>query len=326
MSVSTGTGDDARENNAGGAAPASGASSLSAASTQLLNAFTVDVEEYFQVSAFERQFPRSAWDSIGSRLDIGLDALLRLAAEAEARGTFYFLGWTAERRPELLRRVISEGHEIGCHSFDHRLVYEMSEDDFRLDLRRALDAIQNATGEPCRLYRAPSFSVIDRSLWALEVLAEEGIRIDSSIYPIRHDRYGIRGAPRHAYRPLPGRPEFVEVPPSTVRIAGVVLPCAGGGYLRLYPMTLTKAAMRRINRREGQPVVVYVHPWEFDPEQPRVDAGILRNARHRVNIGRMRGRMALLLRSFRFAPLSEVVNALGGAGSIPLISPREVRS
>ena len=282
-----------------------------------LNAFTVDVEDYFQVSAFEGSVPREAWEALSSRIDKGLTGLLDLMDRSGVRGTFFILGWVARRRPELVRSISDRGHEIGCHSQEHRLVYSQTPAEFRADLRDALGALQDATGRPCTAYRAPTFSITKQSLWALPILAEEGIRLESSIYPVFHDRYGIPGAPRFPYRPLPDLPDFVEFPPSTFRHFGMTLPCAGGGYLRIYPPALTRHALRQINDTERQPAVVYVHPWEFDPEQPVVAGGRLRNFRHRVNIRVMADRVSRLLGEFRFSTLSGVLVGLGGPEALP---------
>ena len=285
------------------------------------NVFSVDVEEYFQVSAFEDQFPRERWESIPSRLERGLDVVLGVAAAAQARGTFFVLGWIAKRHPALVRRIVAAGHEVGCHSFEHRLVYRMDEDAFRQDLRAAREAIEDASGVDCSHFRAPSFSVTRESLWALRVLAEEGIRTDSSIYPVLHDRYGLLGAPRSPYRPLQDHPEFVEFPPSTVRWLGLTLACAGGGYLRLYPLSVTRAAINRIRNSDRHPAVVYVHPWEFDPEQPVVSAPWMARTRHRVGLKHTADKLEKLLKSFPFAPMSECVAALGGAPALPFVNP-----
>jgi polysaccharide deacetylase family protein (PEP-CTERM system associated) len=285
------------------------------------NVFSVDVEEYFQVSAFEDQFPRERWESIPSRLERGLDVVLGVAAAAEVRGTFFVLGWIAKRHPGLVRRIADAGHELGCHSFEHRLVYRMEASAFRRDLRETRRAIQDASGVDSLHYRAPSFSVTRDSLWALRALAEEGIRTDSSIYPVLHDRYGLPGAPRSPYRPLADYPDFVEFPPSTVRWCGLTLPCAGGGYLRLYPSGITHAAIERIRNRDGHPAVVYVHPWEFDPEQPAVSAPWLARARHRVGLTRTVEKLGKLFRSFPFAPMSECIAALGGPAALPFVDP-----
>jgi polysaccharide deacetylase family protein (PEP-CTERM system associated) len=283
-----------------------------------LNAFTVDVEDYFQVSAFEGAVPRAAWETVTPRIDKGLSELLELMDRTGVRGTFFILGWVARRRPDLVRSISDRGHEIGCHSHEHRLVYSQTPAEFRADLRQALGALQDATGRPCTVYRAPTFSLTRKSLWALPILAEEGIRLESSIYPVLHDRYGIPGAPRFPYRPLPDLPDFVEFPPSTFRLLGMTLPCAGGGYLRIYPPALTRYALRQINGADGQPAVVYVHPWEFDPEQPVVSGGPLRNFRHRANIGAMAGRVAALLAGFRFGTMGDVIARLGGPSTLPV--------
>jgi len=284
------------------------------------NAFTVDVEDYFHVSAFESLFPPERWGDVPSRIDGGVRAILEIAAEAGVTGTFFVLGWVAQRRPDLVKAIADAGHEIGCHSLEHRRVYTMTPEAFRSDLRRAMAAIQQVTGKGCVLYRAPSYSITRKSLWALDILAEEGILIDSSIYPIRHDRYGIDSAPLGPFRPLLHHPQFVEFPPSAVRLFGANLPCVGGGYLRIIPFALTKAAIRRINEREQRPAMLYVHPWELDPDQPKVPAGALTNLRHRMNLGETSGRLRVLLGEFPFAPLSSVTATLGGPSAIPFKS------
>lgn len=290
------------------------------------NAFTVDVEEYFQVSAFEEQFPREVWDSVPSRLERSVDAVLEIAASAGVRGTFFILGWIARRHPHLVRRIVDAGHEAGCHGLEHRLAYRMDPWSFRADLREALRLVEDATGAPCHLYRAPSFSITRASLWALPILAEEGIRIDSSVFPIRHDRYGIPGAPAAPFRPLREHPDFVEFPPSTITVGRWRIPCAGGGYLRLFPLRWTRAAIRRIQEREGHPALLFVHPWEFDPEQPLVGAGRLATFRHRVGLKRSAIRLADLLGRFEFAPLTQVVASRGGPSSLPILGLGPARS
>jgi polysaccharide deacetylase family protein (PEP-CTERM system associated) len=286
-----------------------------------INAFTVDVEDYFQVSAYEGAVPRDGWGAVPSRIDAGLDALLNLLEARSVRGTFFILGWVARRHPRIVRTIAERGHEIGCHSDEHRLVYSQTPEEFRADTRRALDTIQQAAGRACTLYRAPTFSVTRESLWALPILAEEGVRLDSSVYPVVHDRYGIPGAPRFPYRPLPDVPDFVEFPPSTFRWLGMTLPCAGGGYLRIYPPFVTRYALRSINGGEAQPAVLYVHPWELDPEQPALPGGTLQNLRHRANIGAMGARLAELLSRFRFSTMSAALAELGGADALPFRDP-----
>ncbi len=283
-----------------------------------LHAFTVDVEDWFQVSACEEAIPREEWDRVPSRVHLGLGRLLDLLERAEVRGTFFVLGWIAERFPGLVAEIRRRGHELGCHSHEHRLVHGMAPEEFRADLRRALDAIEAAAGVRPRLYRAPSFSIGRRNPWALRVLAEEGIEIDSSLFPVRHDRYGVPGAPPGPWRPAEAGGRLVEMPPATVGIGRFRLPCAGGGYLRLYPLALTVAAVRAIERA-GRPAVVYVHPWELDPDQPPPPLGPVARWRHRVGLGRTVRRVEVLLSRFRFASLGEVVERLGGRRLLPLV-------
>jgi polysaccharide deacetylase family protein (PEP-CTERM system associated) len=283
------------------------------------NVFSVDVEEYFQVSAFENLYPRDRWVAIPSRLERGLDTVLGVASAAGVKGSFFILGWIARHHPQLVRRIAAEGHELGCHSLEHRAVFSMNRESFRQDLREARAAIQDASQAPCLLYRAPSFSVTRASLWALRILAEEGIVTDSSIYPVWHDRYGLPGAPRTPFRPLRDHPEFVEFPPSTVRWLGMTLPCAGGGYLRLSPGGITRAAIRRIRTEDRHPALVYVHPWEFDPDQPVASAPWLALARHRVGLGTNAKKLGRLFSTFRFASITDCVSALGGPAALPLV-------
>lgn len=286
-----------------------------------MHALTVDVEEYFQVSACEGVVPRFRWPEIPSRLDVGLDRLLDLCERYQIRGTFFVLGWTATHRPDVIRRIVEHGHELGCHSYDHRLVYRLSPKEFASDLDTALEAIEHAAGVRVTQYRAPSFSITPRSLWALDILGERGIRTDSSIYPVAHDRYGFRGAPRFPYRPAPNYPDLIEVPPSTVRLGPLTLPCAGGGYLRLLPWSLTLWAMRRIER-EGHGGVIYVHPWELDPRQPRLAMSRARTWRHRVGLRRVERRLERLLERLSLGSLSDLLaEAADEPGSFPLRNP-----
>lgn len=286
-------------------------------SQPLLHAFTVDVEEYFQVSACEHAVSRSDWAEIPSRLRIGLDRILELCEQHDTRGTFFVLGWIAERSPEIVRAIADRGHEIGCHSHEHRLVFEMTPAAFREDLDRAISAIEDACGQPVTAYRAPSFSITADSLWALEILADRGITLDSSVFPIRHDRYGVPDAPMDPYRPSPRQPQLVEFPPSTIRLLGRTLPCAGGGYLRIAPLAFTRWALRRIES-ERRRAVVYVHPWEFDPDQPDLPMSLGRRRRHRIGLAHTKARLRELLGEFDFGPISEV------AADLP--TPPPVRS
>jgi polysaccharide deacetylase family protein (PEP-CTERM system associated) len=272
-----------------------------------LNALTIDVEDYYHVSGFERVVDRAAWDGFEPRVEANTRRLLDVLAEADVRATFFVLGWVAKRHPGLVRAIRAAGHEVGCHSYAHRLIYEQTPEEFRADLRRACRVLEDTLGEPVRAYRAPSFSITARSLWALDVLAEEGIRIDSSIYPTHHDRYGIPGTPLgpHALERPAGT--IWEFPPPVWKIWGYPLPAGGGGYFRLYPYALTRRALRAINAA-GRPFAAYLHPWEIDPGQPRLRPGRLTAFRHYVNLHRTEGRLVRLLRDFAFDTLSAALD------------------
>jgi polysaccharide deacetylase family protein (PEP-CTERM system associated) len=226
--------------------------------------------------------------------------------------TFFVLGWVAERDAGLVRLIQAAGHEIACHGYAHRLIYGMSREAFRADVRRAKDAIADAVGAPVLGYRAPTFSVVRETLWALDVLGEEGFRYDSSIFPIHHDRYGMPAAPRFPHRvPLTGGAELVEFPITTLAVAGQRLPFSGGGYFRLLPYAVVRAALRRVNRRERMPAIVYLHPWELDPAQPRLPIRGLSRTRHYVNLGRTARKLDRLLADFEFAPAARVLDEAG---------------
>jgi polysaccharide deacetylase family protein (PEP-CTERM system associated) len=272
----------------------------------LLNALTLDVEDYYHVSGFDRCVSRRQWDQLPSRVGANTRRLLDRLAEHGVRGTFFVLGWVAERQPALVRDIRAAGHEIGCHSHVHRLVYEQTQRQFRHDLRRARGVLEDIIGEPVTAYRAPSFSITERSLWALDVLVEEGFQFDSSIYPTHHDRYGMAGAPRQPHRIERGGGSLWEFPPPVWSLLGYPLPIGGGGYFRLYPYRLTRRGLRAINAA-GRPFATYLHPWEFDPEQPRLRPGWLRAWRHYVGLRRTEGRLLRLLKDFRFGTLSEAL-------------------
>lgn len=278
----------------------------SAPARDLVNAFTVDVEDYFQVSGFERDIAREDWPAFTSRVVANTRTLLDLLERHQVRGTFFVLGWVAERFPELVQLIDARGHEMGSHGYWHRLVYEQSEDEFRADLRESQAAIQKAIGRPARLYRAPSFSVTQRSRWALDVLAEEGFNVDASVFPIRHDRYGIPNAPTSPHLIETTAGPIIEFPGSVTKFAGVNLPIAGGGYFRLAPYRLAERLLTRINARDKRPFVFYIHPWEIDPAQPRLSAGGRASRwRHYVNLETTAPKLERLLQRFRFSTLSE---------------------
>lgn len=275
---------------------------------QVVNAFTVDVEDYFQVTAFERLVPRADWDRHESRVVANTQRLLSLLARHQIRGTFFVLGWVAARFPNLLREIHAAGHELGTHSFWHRLVYDMTPEEFREDLRSSIAAIEDAAGVAVTCYRAPSFSITSRSLWALEILVEEGIQVDSSIFPTYHDRYGIPSAQRRPHQLTTSAGTLWEFPPSVARVAGMNLPVSGGGYFRLYPAAFTRACLKGVNGSAGDPFMFYIHPWEIDPEQPRVGPrSRLRHWRHYVNLRKTEGKLESLLRAFRFGPMRDAL-------------------
>jgi len=283
----------------------------------VVNAMTIDVEDYFHVSAFEATVPRSRWTSLESRVVANTERLLDLFARAGVHATFFVLGWVADRHPALVRRIAEAGHEVGSHGFAHRLIYDQSASEFRDDLRRSLDAIAGASGTQVLGYRAPSFSITPRSLWALDIIREEGFVYDASVFPIRHDRYGLPSAPRHFHVLERSAGTLWECPGSTVRIAGTNLPVGGGGYFRLLPYAWTRWGMARLNDRERRAAVFYLHPWEIDPEQPRLPASRLSRFRHYTNLRRTEGRLERLLRDFRFAPLRDVLGLAHPAPAHP---------
>jgi polysaccharide deacetylase family protein (PEP-CTERM system associated) len=272
----------------------------------LLNAFTVDVEDYYHVSAFERTIDRSDWERYDSRVTDNTLRILDLLDRHDTKATFFVLGWIAERRPELVREIHRRGHEVGSHGYWHRLIYEQSPEEFRSDLRLSREVLRNAIGGEVLAYRAPSFSITTRSMWAYQILAEEGFRIDSSVFPIHHDRYGVPDARPDVHRvDTPAGPIW-EFPMSIVRLAWMNLPVGGGGYFRLYPLRWTLRMLSRINAKYGRSFTCYVHPWEIDPGQPRLKAGsAISRARHYVNLRTTEKKLDVLLKTFRFGRLCD---------------------
>jgi polysaccharide deacetylase family protein (PEP-CTERM system associated) len=272
------------------------------------NAMTVDVEDYFHVSAFDRTVGRDTWDARESRVCRNTDRLLTLFEDAGVRGTFFVLGWVAERYPRLIERIASLGHEVASHGYEHRLVYRQTPYEFREDLRRAKAVIEAAAGTRVLGYRAPSFSVTNDSLWALDIVLEEGHVYDASIFPIHHDRYGLPRSRRNAHLLRCATGRIVEVPASTVRVAGLLnLPVGGGAYFRHLPYVWTRWGIRRLNERERRPAIFYVHPWEIDPEQPRLPVDAIGRVRHYRNLNRMEQRLKRLLREVAFSTVIDVV-------------------
>jgi polysaccharide deacetylase family protein (PEP-CTERM system associated) len=264
------------------------------------NALTIDVEDYFQVSAFAPHIPPETWGQQTCRVERNMDVVLEMLAERGVRATFFTLGWIGERYPSLVRRIVAEGHELASHGYSHRRASEQDRAEFLDDVIRAKGVLEDACGVEVKGYRAPSFSIGSRNLWALECLEQAGYRYSSSVYPIRHDHYGMPEAPRFAFRPE-GRRSLLELPVTTVQLLGRNLPAGGGGYFRLLPYPFSRWCLRRVNREEGQPCVFYFHPWEIDPGQPRVEGiGLKTRFRHYLNLERMKPRIRALLRDFRW--------------------------
>jgi polysaccharide deacetylase family protein (PEP-CTERM system associated) len=286
--------------------------------TSPVNALTVDVEEYFQVSAFEDAVGRDRWPELESRVRVGMERLLALCASRSVKATFFVLGWIAERAPELIREIQSGGHEIASHGYEHRLVTSLDADAFRADLARAAAAIEAACGARVQGFRAPSFSFSPTTPWAHEVLQEEGYHYSSSVFPVRHDRYGMPDYPRHPVRVAPTNGDDAgiwEFPMTTWRVLGKNLPAGGGGWLRALPLFVTKRAIRQRNA-EGWPAVVYVHPWELDPEQPRMQAASRASRfRHYLNLDKTEERLARLLDLFPFNTMRAVLARLESSPS-----------
>lgn len=276
-------------------------------SSKPVNALTVDVEDYFQVEAFADVVQRDDWYKWESRVERNTHRLLEILADHKVHSTFFVLGWVAEHAPGLVQQIAAAGHEIACHSYQHQLIHTQTPAEFRADLRRAKFLLEDLTGEEVIGYRAPTYSITKQTLWALDVLIEEGFRYDSSIFPIFHDRYGIPNAERfiHVIRRQTG--EIVEFPPSSVRMAGVNFPMTGGGYFRFLPYPVFRWGLQRINNRENQPAIFMVHAWEVDPDQPLI-AGTRSNIwRHRTNLNQTESRLNRLLQEFHFAPMTDVL-------------------
>lgn len=285
----------------------------------IVNAMSVDVEDYFHVSVFDGIVPRAMWEQMESRVCANTERLLEIFDEADIRSTFFVLGWVAERHPRLVAHIAARGHEIASHGYAHRLVYDQTPAAFRDDVRRAKHLLEDAGGVPVHGYRAPSYSITPRSLWALDVLIEEGYTYDASIFPIRHDRYGIPVSPREPFFIERGDGGLMEVPGSTVRLGPLNLPVAGGGYFRILPYEWTRRGITRLNRVEGRAAVFYLHPWEIDPGQPRLHAGWLGRFRHYRNLDKTEERLRALLAEFRFAPVSALLGTPATRG--PRVTP-----
>jgi len=268
------------------------------------NALTVDVEDYFQVSALAPHIERSSWDSIDCRVERNVQRLLTLFAEQNAQATFFTLGWVAERYPQLVRDIAAGGHEVASHGYAHLRASDQNADQFAQDVRRSKALLEDISGQAVVGYRAPSFSIGYGNLWAFDVLQDAGYRYSSSVYPVQHDHYGMPDAPRFPHAVRPG---LIEIPVTTTRLLGRNLPAGGGGYFRLAPYALSRWALRRVNRIDQRPAIFYMHPWEIDPGQPRVAGTSLKTRfRHYVNLDRTEARLGRLLNDFRWGRVDKV--------------------
>lgn len=288
----------------------------------MLNAFTIDVEDYFQVNAFARQVRYDDWDSYPLRVDTNTMRILDILDEFGIRATFFVLGWVAERRPSIVKEIHRRGHEVACHGYGHQLIFGIGPEYFRADIRRAKQILEDQCGLAVKGYRAPSYSITNESLWALDILIEEGFSYDSSIFPVYHDTYGMPDAPRfpHDIRRPAGK--IIEFPLTTLPLhLGLWhyrLPIAGGGYLRLFPAELIRRGIARINRTEQQPAVLYFHPWEIDPDQPRIPAGWKSRFRHYLNLEKTEEKLRQIMFKCSFGTMTDVLNL-----SSPISLPSE---
>jgi len=272
----------------------------------ITNAMTIDVEDYFQVSAFANHIDRADWDSLPCRVERNVDVILSILDSARVNATWFTLGWIGERYPAVVRRIVAAGHELASHGYHHQRVTELSPQGFREDVVRAKQLLEDISGSEVKGYRAPSFSIGHANLWALDTLRDAGYRYSSSIYPIRHDHYGMPDAPRFAFRPR-GNEGLLELPLTTFRFFDHNLPSGGGGYFRLLPYSVSRWCMRRVNATDGQPCIFYFHPWEIDPGQPRQRGiGMRTRFRHYVNLNSMEARVRQLVRDFRWDRIDRV--------------------
>jgi len=288
-----------------------------------MNALTIDVEEYFQVEAFASVIDPQNWKDYPSRVELNTKKILDILDKYQTKATFFCLGWVAERQPDLIKEIAARGHEIASHGYDHQPVYRKTPKTFRADVKKTKQILEDLTGKPVFGYRAPTYSITKKTLWALEILAEEGYKYDSSIFPIKHDLYGIPDAPRFPFnvntfthwniktlKRLNVNPcqRFIEFPITTLHIFNINIPIAGGGYFRLFPYSFIKHALRHINLKENQPFIFYLHPWEFDPNQPRMNHAPWRSRfRHYVNLDKTEIKFRKLLSDFKFSTVLEVL-------------------
>lgn len=270
------------------------------------NAFSIDVEDYFQVSALAPHFPRQIWDQQPCRVERNVDRMLGMLADSQALATFFTLGWVAERFPDMVKRIVAGGHELASHGYGHQRASDLTPAEFFDDITRAKKILEDLGGQAVIGYRAPSFSIGENNLWALDSLGEAGYQYSSSIYPIHHDHYGMPNAPRFAFRPSDSK-TLLELPATTIRLFNRNLPAAGGGYFRLLPYQMSRWSINRVNNVDKQACIFYCHPWEIDPEQPRPHGMTLKTRfRHYLNLGRTESRLRTLLKDFRWGRVDQI--------------------
>lgn len=273
---------------------------------RIINAMSIDVEDYFQVSAFENSIDRRNWDALPCRIERNMEVILSMLDEANVKATFFTLGWIAERYPGVVRGIIDNGHELASHGYGHQRASDLDREQFRQDVDRAKKILEDQSGQAVRGYRAPSFSINGRNRWAIDVLEETGHRYSSSIFPVKHDHYGMPDAPRHPWQPN-GKDGLWELPPTTVPLMGRNLPAAGGGWFRLMPYGVSRWLINQVNTKEQSPCMFYFHPWEIDPDQPRqLGAGFKSRFRHYVNLKHMQGKLRYLLNDFAWDRVDRV--------------------
>lgn len=277
----------------------------------MLNALTIDLEDYYHAASFEHIIDKRNWDDMESRIQQNLEKILSILDEYQVKATFFALGWVAERYPILIRTIVNEEHEVASHGYNHTMINHQSKGSFKEDIIKTKKILEDITGIKIKGYRAPSFSINKSSLWALNILCEYGHMYDSSIFPIRHDRYGMSDAKRFPHTiQLNGRGNIKEFPPSTIRILNLNFPIAGGGYLRLFPIKFIEWGIKKLNNIEKQPAIIYLHPWELDPQQPRIPARWLSRFRHYVNLDTTEKKLRHLIKNFRFTTLNKMCTYL----------------
>ncbi|NQZ46496.1 MAG: DUF3473 domain-containing protein [Erythrobacter sp.] len=291
----------------------------------IVNGLSVDVEDWFQVGAFEQVIARDEWDSIASRVEDNVARILDLFAQAQVHATFFTLGWVAKRHPHLIHRIAQAGHEVASHGYDHARVFNFDRPAFAKDIAKARDILEQCSGQKVRGYRAPSFSIDHRTPWAYEELAEQGYAYSSSVAPIAHDHYGWRAAPRFAFKPVQSS-SLIEIPVTTAMVGARRVAAGGGGFFRVLPYSFSRWAIGQVNRRDERPAVFYFHPWEIDPQQPRVaKASIRSKLRHYTNLDRMAGKLGTLVSDFHWGRMDELARqerhkAAFWPGAVPVYS------